>query len=80
MSTSTGVVVGRVEQGSPAQKAGLQEMDIITHFKNKEVTSAEELVQSIHDSEIGEDVEITFIRDQTEQTITAHLMESLPPD
>jgi S1-C subfamily serine protease len=73
-------VVGAVDSGSPAKKAGLQELDIITHFKNKEVNSAEELIQAIHDSQIGEDVEITFIRDQTERIITARLVESLPPN
>jgi serine protease Do len=80
LSTDTGVVVGRVEQGSPAQQAGLQELDVITRFNNKEVTSAEALVQDIHNSKIGEDIEITFIRGQTEQTTTALLIESKPPN
>jgi serine protease Do len=79
LSINTGVIVGSVDPNSPAQKAGLQELDIITHFKNKEVNSAEELVQAIHDSKVDEEVEITFIRGQSEKTTTTRLTKSPPP-
>jgi serine protease Do len=79
LSIDTGVIVGSVDPNSPAQKAGLQELDIITHFQNKEVNSAEELVQAIHDSQVDAEVEITLVRGQNEMTVTARLTKSRPP-
>jgi len=71
-----GVVVAYVRPGSPAAEAGLQELDVITQFKGKDVTTAEELINAIHDSNIGDEVSITFIRGNITKTTTARLIQS----
>jgi serine protease Do len=74
-----GVVVTLVQPGSPAAEAGLQELDVITKFKGKEVTTADELINAIHNSNIGEEVTITFVRGSQTKTTTARLIQSPSP-
>jgi serine protease Do len=74
-----GVVIGYIWPGGPAAEAGLDKMDVVTHFKGEEVTTAEELVQSIHASEVGEEVEIVFVRGSETKTVIARLSQSEPP-
>jgi serine protease Do len=73
-----GAVVTYVSPGSPAAEAGLQELDVITKFKGQEVTTAEKLVEAIHESKIGEEVTITFVRGNETKTTTARLIQSPP--
>lgn len=73
-----GVIITYVDPNSPAASAGLRRYDIITHFKDKEITTSEELIKMIHDSQIGESVKITYIRDREIRTTNAKLVESRP--
>jgi len=57
-----GVFISRVVEGSPAEKYGLKDGDIITHFAGREITSWEELLRRIAFYSAGEEVEITLIR------------------
>ncbi len=79
LSVNKGVVVAYVKAGSPADKAGLRQLDVITHFKDKEVTTADELIDAIHDSKVGEEVKITFVRGTETTTTYARLIQSPPP-
>jgi serine protease Do len=74
-----GVVVAYVSPGSPAAQAGLQEYDVITLFEGKEVTTAEELINAIHESNIGDEVTMTFVRGNQTTTITIRLIQSPSP-
>lgn len=80
LSVSKGVVVAYVKPGSPAAEAGLQQFDVIIHFKDKEVATADELIDTIHDSKVGEEVKITFVRGNETKTTSARLIQSPPPD
>jgi serine protease Do len=79
LSVDKGAVVVYVRPGSPAAEAGLQQLDVITRFKDKEVTTAEEVINAIHDSQIGEEVKITFVRGNETKTTSARLIQSPPP-
>jgi serine protease Do len=74
-----GVVIAYVKSGSPADQAGLRKLDVITRFKDKEVTTADELIEAIHDSKVGEEVKITFVRGSNTNTTYARLIQSPPP-
>ena len=74
-----GVVITYIVPNSPAEKVGLQELDVITHFNNKEVVTAVELIQAIHASEIGEEVKLTFVRGQDIKKTTARLTQNPAP-
>ena len=72
---ASGAVVSSITAGSPAEKAGLQEGDLITKINDKVVDSAEALVGTIRSSRPGDKVTITFTRAGKENTITAALAE-----
>jgi serine protease Do len=74
-----GVVVAYVSPDSPAAKAGLQQYDVITIFNGKNVTTAEETINAIHESKIGDEVTITFVRGNQTTTITVRLIQSPSP-
>jgi serine protease Do len=79
LSVSKGAVVAYVRPGSPAAGIGLQQLDVITRFKGKEITTAEEVINAIHDSQIGEEVTITFVRGKETKTTSARLIQSPSP-
>jgi serine protease Do len=79
LPVNKGVVVAYVRPGSPAAEAGLQELDVITQFKGKNVTTAEELINAIHDSNIGDEVTITFVRGNNTRTVSVRLIQSPLP-
>jgi serine protease Do len=57
-----GVFVHRVFEGSAAERYGIEERDIITHFEGLEVTSMEELQRRLTYYQAGEEVELTIRR------------------
>lgn len=79
LSVDKGALIVSVSKDSPAHAAGLQEGDVIIRFKDKEITSHDDLVQAIHDCQIGQKVEITFVRGEDTKTTTTQLTQSSPP-
>jgi serine protease Do len=79
LSVDEGALIVEIVAGSPAANAGLEKGDVITRFDGKEITSCDDLVKAIHDCQIGQKVEITFVRGEDTETTTAVLKESPPP-
>jgi serine protease Do len=61
-----GIVLQRVEPGSPAEKAGLQSGDVITSVNGKPVHTGNDLVNPIATTPIGSSVKVTYVRDKKE--------------
>jgi serine protease Do len=59
-----GIVLQRVEPGSPAEKAGLQSGDVITSVNGKAVHTGNDLVSPIASTPIGSSVHVTYVRDK----------------
>jgi len=74
-----GVFITQVASGSPAAEAGLETSDVIVSVDGEEIATAEELIRTIHSSQIGQRIEITFWRGDIENTTEAILVESPPP-
>lgn len=70
-----GVSVKEVEEGSPADKAGLQKGDIITKIEGKEVSTVTELNKVKYTYKIGDTVTLTILRNGQEQEIELTLGE-----
>ena len=79
LSVDKGVFIAQVVPDSPAARAGLQVNDVIISAGGKEITDAQELIRLIHSSEIGQGIEITFWRGDTEMTTAVVPIESPPP-
>ena len=78
-SVNNGALIVELVPGSPADNAGLEKDDIIIQFDNQEITNVDDLIQAIHDSQIGQSVEIVFVRAEDTKTTWAVLQESPPP-
>ncbi|MEK7603102.1 MAG: trypsin-like peptidase domain-containing protein [Patescibacteria group bacterium] len=63
--------------GSPAEKAGLKEKDIITKIDNQPIDENNSLISLIGKKSVGDSVELTVIRDGKEQKIKA-ILETAP--
>jgi putative serine protease PepD len=74
-----GAVVGQVDDGQPAAKAGLEQGDIITKVDDTEITSGSDLTSAVRSHEPGDEVTITYTRDGDEKTAEVTLGE-LPTD
>ncbi len=79
LAVDHGALIINVASGSPADKAGLRPGDVVTKFGNQDIIDVSGLLQALHASKIGQPVQITFWRDQNENTTTATLTESPPP-
>lgn len=74
-----GVVVASVQPDSPAAKAGVQELDVITHFGDKKVNSPRELQELVERTNVGTTHEVRLLRDGREKTVRV-TVQALPTD
>lgn len=79
LAVNQGTFITEVAPGSPADQAGLTPQDVIVGFGDKEITNTGELIQVIHDSQIGQQVEITFWRGEERMSTLVTLAESPAP-
>ncbi|MCK4263167.1 MAG: PDZ domain-containing protein, partial [Dehalococcoidia bacterium] len=79
LSVEEGALVLEVSRGSPAESAGLEEGDVIIQFGNSKIYTADDLIQVIVNSEVGDTVLITFVRGKTTKKASARLEETPPP-
>ncbi|WP_219469321.1 S1C family serine protease [Nonomuraea rhizosphaerae] len=70
-----GALVRQVTQDSPAAKAGLQEGDIITKIGNTAVDGGDTVVGQVRGFKVGQQVQITYMRDGKSSTVTVTLQE-----
>lgn len=73
----TGNNTSAVMTGSPAEKAGIKDGDIITKINNDQVSSSNSLSSLIGRYTVGETVTVTLLRDGKEQTVQVKL-DALP--
>lgn len=78
LAVDKGALITTVASDSPADKAGIEPDDVIVSLNDQEITTAQELVQAIHSSQIGQRVKITFWRGNT-QNITHAVLAETPP-
>jgi serine protease Do len=62
LSSAPGVEIAEVLLGSPAQKAGLRNGDVLSEFDNEPVTDASQLSQMVSATRPGERVKVSFWR------------------
>ena len=75
LATEEGAMVYRVVPGTPADKAGLRPEDVIIIVDGESVTTADDVVLAIRAHEIGDRMEITYLRGSSELTTSATLVE-----
>lgn len=68
-----GVLVLKVEEGSPAEKAGLKAGDVITKVDDEEVRAPEELIEILDDYEEGDVAKIGYVRGGKKESVQVEL-------
>jgi serine protease Do len=79
LSVDHGAIITVVQPGSPAANAGLKRYDVVTRFHNTDVSNAPELLHALRSSQIGDQVNITYVRGKNTFNTTAQLSKSPPP-
>jgi serine protease Do len=70
-----GVLIAKVEEGTPAAKAGLQDGDIIIKFGGKDIPNVTKFRQIVADTKVGDKVQIVVLRDKSQKTLNAVIGE-----
>ncbi|HJV21903.1 MAG TPA: trypsin-like peptidase domain-containing protein [Holophagaceae bacterium] len=81
LGAKEGVVVGDLTKGLPAEKAGIQQLDVITAVDGTPVKSPEDLISQISARRAGETVKLALLRNGKAMTIGVTLADrkSLAP-
>ncbi|MCF8720649.1 S1C family serine protease [Nitrospina gracilis] len=69
----SGVVVNSIDDGAPADKAGLRRGDIIIAYDGKEIAHPQHLQNYVADTKVGKTVQIKILRDGLEQTLEVEI-------
>jgi serine protease Do len=79
MDAPRGVIITRVNEDTPADKAGLKDGDIILEVDGQEIRNPSVLRNVISLSEVGHDAKVKYLRDGKEKTVNVTL-ERFPED
>lgn len=74
-----GALIAKVLENSPAEKAGLQEGDVLTEFGSKKINNVKELIETVAKTETGSKIKVSFMRGK-KLLSTNIVVESWPGD
>ena len=73
-----GAKINEVSEGSPAEKAGLHEGDIITNVNDTKITGPKDLYEAIGKFMPSEKVQISILKDGAKTKLTVELAKNVP--
>ncbi|MEO1015504.1 MAG: Do family serine endopeptidase [Pseudomonadota bacterium] len=79
-SGDSGVIITRLDEGGPAQDAGLEVGDLLLTFDSQVIDDVRALTRIVAETEIGKTVSLELIRGRRERTIEVVLGERENPD
>ena len=71
-----GVLIEEVLEDSPAEKSGLKAGDVIVRVGEKEINDTRDPIRAVNYFDPEDEVEIKFIRDKDEETLTVKLAKN----
>lgn len=71
LNQTYGVEISRVEEGSPADKAGLKPGDVVLEYNGQRVEGMEQFGRLVRETPSGREVKLTISRNGAAQTIAA---------
>lgn len=80
LDDARGIIIGRVEEDGPAEKAGLKAEDIIISVNGKEVRNWDSFRSMIAAAQPGEKIDLEVIRDFDKEQFTVILGERPPEE
>jgi len=73
LKEEAGVEVTRVDENSPAEKAGLRSGDVILEYNGQRVEGIEQFSRLVHETPAGREVKLGVFRNGANQTIVAKI-------
>src|SRR4029077_17967191 len=70
---TAGVEITRVEEGRPAEKAGLKPNDVVLEYNGQRVEGMEQFGRIVRETPGGREAKLTISRDGTTQVLSAML-------
>lgn len=71
LKEEAGVEITRVDPGSPAEKAGLKNGDVVLEYQGNRVEGAEQFVRFVRETPVGRQVKLKVVRNGSNQAVTA---------
>jgi serine protease Do len=75
LPSRNGALINSVDAGSPAERAGLKQYDVVTEVDGQPVKDNNDLRMKIADIKPGTKIELKIVRDGKEKTISATIAE-----
>jgi len=75
LDKAEGALIGAVQEGSPADQAGLERGDIVLEYNKKKITNPEELQSAVKESKVGDKVVMLVFRNKKSEYITVTIGE-----
>lgn len=69
VSTSEGVLISKVQESSPAQKAGMKSDDIVVAYNGKSIRDVKYLKNVVAQTKVNETVEVKILRNGKQKTL-----------
>ncbi len=76
----TGLIVSRLSEGEPAEKAGLRVGDVIIRVDGERVESVDGLIDIIQNREKGDKIKVEFLRDKKAMSVEVEIAEDKVAD
>jgi S1-C subfamily serine protease len=76
--TASGAQVANVKAGSPAEKAGILENDVVVKVGDRKVANADEFVVAVRQLKIGQDAPVEVVREGRHVTLTVNPIADSP--
>ncbi|MFL6214447.1 MAG: PDZ domain-containing protein [Blastocatellia bacterium] len=73
LSEERGAIITKVVEGSPAEKAGLKENDVVVSFNDRRIDSVRELQRLLGETPPDRNIKIEVVRGGSHQTVAATL-------
>jgi serine protease Do len=74
-----GILVSRVEEDTPAAKAGLRAGDVIIAVDGKGISDQSDIASALGDHQPGDKVQVRIVRDGSERTVDVEIAERQGP-
>ena len=75
LSVNSGCYIVEVAPGSPAEKGGIKESDVIVKANDQDIKTTQDLKQVLKTKKVGEEITLVIMREDEYETITVKLAE-----
>ena len=77
LQSDEGALVNRVENDSPADKAGIERGDVIVEANRQSIKDSQDLIETMRDIKPGSRIDVTVVRDGARKTIKVEVAKRM---